>query len=472
MVKKTQVLVIGAGPGGYPAAIRAAQLGKQVTVIERGHAGGVCLNEGCIPSKALIDTAKRWDAIQYPWHRGIVAQEVQFDANLLQEEILKSIVGLRRGVRNLLKTNGCAYMLGEARFDGAHAVTLTGNPDGFERIEFEHCIIATGSRPIELPNFPFDKNVVDSTGALAFTEVPKYLVVIGGGVIGLEIGTAWMKLGARLTVIEMQDQILPGIDPELVAVVERKLKKLGATIYTRSLALGQEFNGLDCTVKFKTHDGVGSTGCKKILVCVGRKPNTDLLNLKVVGVATDTRGFITIDPHCRTSVPHIFAVGDTVPGPMLAHKATNDGEVAAINTIVGKSARQVAVIPSVIFTDPEIAMVGKTAAQVDEETGFTPLVGTFPFSANGRAVASGETDGFCRVVLDASTSYYYLAGVQIVGAHAGDMIGEAAALLHGGHTRASDIIDTVHAHPTFSEALVEAVRVAVGEPLHLPPHKK
>lgn len=471
MTKKTQVLVIGAGPGGYPAAIRAAQNGKQVTVVEREHVGGVCLNVGCIPSKALISAVAHYANNPYSYFTNSADD---FSAEGMHEWIAARIAELRNGVRHLLKANGCAYMLGEARFDGSHAVIITGNPDGYERIEFEHCIIATGSRPIELPDFPFGKNVVDSTGALvAFTKVPKHLVVIGGGVIGLEIGTAWMKFGARLTVIEMQDQLLPGVSADLVAVVERKLKKQGATIYTHSRAFNQDVGGIVRCINVETPDGLKVIDdCSHVLVCVGRKPNTDTLNLQAASVATDKRGFITIDQHCRTSVPHIFAVGDTVPGPMLAHKATNDGEVAAINTIAGKAARQATVIPSVIFTDPEIATVGRTDDEVEMETDFPPLVGTFPFLASGRAITSGETDGFVRVVLDASTSYYYLAGVQIVGAHAGEMIGEAAALLHGGQTRASDIIEMVHAHPTFSEALVEAVRVAVGEPLHLPPRPK
>ncbi len=471
MERKTDVLVIGAGPGGYPAAIRAAQLGKKVIVVEKADVGGVCLNVGCIPSKALITAAHQFHSIQYPFIKGTIAQESQFDVSLMQKWMADSIEKLRVGVRGLLKTNGCEYVAGTARFLNPHTIEVT-TMGGTDHIEFEHCIIATGSRPIELPNFPFGENVVDSTGALAFTEVPRHLVVIGGGVIGLEIGTAWMKLGAELTVIEMQDHVLPGTDRDLVEIVERKLKKHDTNIHTKTRVVGYVEGATKLQVSIKTdHDGE-IIFCDKVLVCVGRKPNTNTLGLADASVEVDARGFIPVNENCRTNVPHIFAVGDVVPGPMLAHKATNDGEVAATNTVAGKAARQARVIASVIFTDPEIATVGKTAAQVREETGFDPLVGTFPFSASGRAVASGETEGFCRVILDASSDKHYVAGVQIVGAHAGEMIGEATLAVTNGQVRASDIMNTVHAHPTLSEAMVEAVRVAVGEPLHLPPRKK
>lgn len=460
-----EVLVIGAGPGGYVAAIRAAQLGKQVVCVEREALGGACLNVGCIPSKALISAAKLAEKMSDAGAMGITAHGIEIDLAKMQSWKDGIVKKLTSGVAHLFKGNGVTHITGEARFVSPHAVELRSRVnDAPSRIEFDSCIVATGSQPVEIPGFPFDgREVLDSTAALALTEIPKRLCVIGGGTIGLELGTMFAKLGSQLTVVEMTEQLLPGTDPELVGVVERRLKKKGATVHVKSRVLGVERGPTGLRVTVETTTGPKVIDCDKVVVAVGRRPSTQGLDLEKAGVRADAKGTIPVDAERRTNVPHIFAVGDVTPGPMLAHKGYREGEVAA-EVIAGRaSAFDVRCIPAVIFSDPEIATVGMSESEA-RVSGRDFKVGKFPFAANGRALTSGDSEGFVKVIV--AEPEHEILGVGIVGPHASDVIVEAGlAIEMGAHV--PDLALTIHAHPTLPETLVEAARAAIGDALHV-----
>ncbi|HEY8450497.1 MAG TPA: dihydrolipoyl dehydrogenase [Bacillota bacterium] len=461
----TDVLVIGGGPGGYPAAIRAAQLGKEVVLVEREALGGVCLNVGCIPSKALISAANSYRRIQEEAERGILVDNARVAMDKLQAWKQGVVERLTGGVAKLCEGNGVTVVRGTATFTGPNQV-LVETEAGTSSYHFEHAIIATGSRPIELRAFPFDgERILNSTDALALADIPKHLLVIGGGYIGLELGTVFAKLGSQVTVVEMTNQLLPGTEPELVRVVERRLRRLGVTVHleTQAQRLEHTADGVRVTLRRLPGEETITIEADRVLVTVGRRPNSDNLGLDRAGVAVDERGFIRVDEQRRTSVGHIFAIGDVAGEPMLAHKATHEGLVAA-EAIAGKRvAFEPAAIPAVIFTDPEIATVGWTEAQA-QAAGHQVVVGRFPFQASGRALTTGETEGFVKIVADAES--HVILGVQIVGPEASDLISEGALAIEMA-ARLDDLALTIHPHPTLSETLMEAAEAALGQPVHI-----
>jgi len=463
-ILKVEVVVIGAGPGGYVAGIRLGQLKKKTLVIEKAAPGGVCLNVGCIPSKALINAAKLYEKAGHANEMGIRASGVTVDVGQLQKW-KESVVGkLTSGVRQLLKANGCDYRQGTATLLSPRTIRLI--EQGSEKevlVETEHIVIATGARPVQIPSLPFDgQRIVDSTGALAFSELPKRLVVVGAGYIGMEIGTLYAKFGSKVTFVEALPTILPGSDPECVQVVARKAKKLGMEILLEAKAKGLVDQGGETALAVETKNGVVEIAADKVLVAVGRRPNIEDIGLEIAGVKT-AGGFIAVDRQMRTSVPNIFAIGDVAGQPMLAHKASREAEVAAEAIAEKPAAMDAAVIPAVVFTDPEIASAGLTAEEA-EKRGHKVKVGKFPFAALGRAIANLDTDGFAKVVKDADGGQ--VLGVHIVGGGAGDLISEAALAIEMG-AAAADLGLTIHPHPTLSEAIMEAAKAAEGEAIHI-----
>jgi len=460
---RTQALVIGSGPGGYVAAIRLGQLGKQVICVEKETSGGVCLNVGCIPSKALITAAKHYEhAREHGKHMGIIANDVKLDFGRTQAWKGEVVSKMNGGVKQLIKGAGGRFVQGTATFVGPKTVEVKG-PDGEMRIEAEHIVIASGSRPIEIPGFKIDqKKVCDSTGALALTEVPKRVVVIGGGYIGLELGLAYGKLGSKVTVVEGTDQLLPGNDPDLVGVVARKLKKAGIEVYLEAKALGVEEGKGASIVKIQTKEGEKSIETDVVFVTVGRRPNSEGFGLDKVGVKID-KGFITVDKQQRTNVPGIYAIGDVAGQPMLAHKASKEADVVA-EVIAGHKAEMDAVgIPAVIFVDPEIATVGLQEHDAVKQ-GKKIKVGKYAFAAHGRSMAMAETDGFVKIIADAETDE--VLGFGIVGYAASDLISDCVLALEMG-AFLPDLALTVHPHPTLGEAIMEAAKAALGESPHL-----
>ena len=463
-ILKYEAVVIGAGPGGYVAGIRLAQLGKKALVIEKASPGGVCLNVGCIPSKALINAAKLYEKATHGAELGVLVENPRVDMARMQKWKDGVVGKLTGGIRNLLKANGCDYRQGTATLLSAKSILVTGaTPADEVVIEADNIVIATGARPVQIPSLPFDGNrVVDSTGALAFTEVPPRLVVVGGGYIGMEIGTLYAKLGSQVTFVEALPTILPGSDPECVQIVSRKAKKLGIEVLTSAKAQGLVEKGDHAILNVDVGGTLRELPADKILVAVGRRPNTEGIGLEIAGVKV-VGGFITVDKQMRTSAPSIFAIGDVAGQPMLAHKASKEAEVAA-EVIAGHPAEMdVQVIPAVVFTDPEIASAGLTADEA-EKRGLKVKVGKFPLAALGRAIANHDTDGFAKAVVDAESGL--LLGLHVVGTSAGDLISEAALAIEMGAT-AGDLGMTVHPHPTLSEALMEAAKAAQGEAIHI-----
>lgn len=467
---RTEVLVIGSGPGGYVAAIRAGQLGKKVVCIEKESAGGVCLNIGCIPSKALITAAKQYEKLSHLGTMGIKVAGAELDVAQLQRWKGSVVEKLTSGVRQLIKSAGGQFLAGSARLRDARTVTVEG-PNGPFTVEADHIIIATGSRPITVPGFTIDnRRIHDSTGGLALAEVPKRLAVIGGGYIGLELGMMWAKLGAKVSVVEFTGELLPGNDPELVAVVARKLKKLGVEVYLNHKALRYEEAGNAFRLAVVPRSAEGQKDkelgidCDHILVTVGRRPNSENLGLEQAGVKVDARGFVIVDKQQRTSVPNIYAIGDVCGQPMLAHKASREGEVAAEVIAGHKSEMDAMAIPAVIFTDPEIGSVGLTEKQAIEQ-GHKVRIGRYNFAALGRAMTALETDGFVKIVADADTQQ--VLGIHIVGPAATDLISEGALAIEMG-SFLPDLALTIHPHPTLGEAMMEAAKAALGESPHVP----
>jgi len=460
---RVEALVIGSGPGGYVAGIRLGQLKKKAMVVERDKPGGICLNVGCIPSKALINASKYYDKFRHGADIGILADNIRLDMAKLQSWKGEVVTKLTGGVRTLLKANGCDYRTGTARLTSRNTVELK-EKDGVVTIQADNIVLATGSRPIEIPGFKFDgKFVVDSTGALDFAQVPERFLVVGGGYIGIEIGTLYAKLGAKVTVVEALPAILPGTDPELAQVVARKLKKLGVEVMTGAKAKSWTEKAGKAAVTLELAGGQEATvEVDKVLVSVGRRPNSENLGLEELGVKIE-RGFVPTDRRMRTNVPGIYAIGDLVGQPMLAHKASREAEVVAEVIAGHKSEMDVRTIPSVIFSDPEIASAGITAEEA-EKKGHKIKIGKFPFAALGRAIANADTDGFVKVVIDADSKE--VLGIHVVGNGASDIIAEAALAIEMG-ALADDISLTIHAHPTLPEAIMEAAKASLGEAIHI-----
>lgn len=455
------VVVVGSGPGGYVAAIRAAQLGKSVTIIDKADIGGVCLNRGCIPSKALISAAHQYEAAQKSSAIGIEVEGVKVNFDKVQkwkESVVNKLTG---GVNSLLKGNKVEIVKGEVMFVEPNLIRVM---DGYEatRYRFEQCIIATGSRPIELKPFPFSERIMSSTGALSLKEIPKSMVVIGGGYIGIELGQTYAKFGTKVTILEGTDSILPGFEREFSKLVEKDLKKLDVEIVTGAMASASEEKDGEVTVTYSVNDEEQSVRAEYLLVTVGRRPNTDEIGLEHIGVKMSDRGLIEVDKQGRTSIEHIYAIGDIVPGLALAHKASYEGKVAA-EAIAGEPSEvDYKVIPSVVFSDPEIASVGFTETEA-KEAGHELLTGKFPYAANGRALSLNATEGFVKIVADKETQL--VLGAQVAGTEASNLIAELALAIEMG-TTLEDIALTIHAHPTLGEIVAEASEGALGQAIH------
>lgn len=463
MARKVDVLVLGAGPGGYPAAIRAAQLGKKVLCVEKEFLGGTCLNVGCIPSKAMIHASSVYDRMTHGADIGILADNLRADLAKIVSWKASVVKRLTDGIGGLFTANKIDKLMGTASFTSKNTVEVKSST-GTETIEFTDCIIATGSVPIQLPAFPVDgKTVLGSTEALAHTTLPKKVVVLGGGYIGLEIGTMWRKLGSEVTVVELMPNILTGIEQDCASVVARNLKKRKVNVMLETKALSMEKKGAGVVVHVEGKKGKEAIECDVVLSTVGRKPLSQGLGLEKAGVAVDAKGFITVDTKQRTNVPHIYAVGDVAGQPMLAHKATHEGIVCA-EVIAGlPSARDYKCVPAVVFTDPEIASVGLTEDECKAK-GIEVVVGKFPFAASGRALSLNETDGFTKIVAEKQS--HRVLGLHIVGPEASELIGEGCLAIEMGATL-EDIALTVHAHPTLPETIMEAAEAALGHCIHV-----
>lgn len=464
--EQIDAVVVGAGPGGYAAAIRLAQLGVRTLCVDRYGAGGVCLNVGCIPSKALISAAKTYEKLSHASELGIDFGSVSMDLSRMLAWKQGVVTKLTRGIRQLCKGNGVDLRQGTAHLTGPGCLRVQP-ADGAEAYEVRanSIIIATGSRPVEVPGFAFDGEVVvSSTGALSFSEVPDKLLVVGGGYIGLELGTVWAKLGSEVTVVEMTKQLLPGFDRDLVQVVGRKLRKRAVKAHLETRAASwRPRDGGGAIVQLEPKSGKNlEVEADRILVTVGRRPNTEELGLESLGVTMDGP-FIAVDERLRTNVDGLYAIGDVVGQPMLAHKASKEADVVAEVITGHKSAvMDVRTIPAVVFTDPEIASAG--ASEMDlKASGQAYRSGKFPLAALGRALTNHDTDGFVKMICAEDSGD--LLGVSIVGNGASDLISEAAlAIEMGAHI--DDLSLTVHPHPTLGEALMEAAKVVTGEAVH------
>ncbi|HAR5742214.1 TPA: dihydrolipoyl dehydrogenase [Staphylococcus pseudintermedius] len=458
---ETDTIVIGAGPGGYVAAIRAAQLGQKVTIVEKGNLGGVCLNVGCIPSKALLNVSHRFEQAQHGADLGITAENVSLDFDKVQSFKGSVVSKLTGGVESLLKGNKVEIVSGEAYFVDEHSLRVMDDKSA-QTYNFKNAIVATGSRPIQIPNFEFGGRILDSTGALNLQEVPKKLVVVGGGYIGSELGTAYANFGTEVTILEGAKEILGGFEKQMVAPVKKEMKAKGMIIETEALAKSAEEtdNGVKVTYEVKGEEK--TIEADYVLVTVGRRPNTDELGLEEVGVKLTDRGLVEVDKQSRTSVDSIYAIGDIVPGLPLAHKASYEAKVAA-EAIAGQNSEVDYIgMPAVCFTEPELAQVGYTEAQAKEE-GLDIKASKFPYQANGRALSLNDTNGFVKLVTLKEDDT--LIGAQVVGTNASDVIAELGLAIEAG-MNAEDIALTVHAHPTLGEMSMEAAEKALGLPIH------
>ena len=458
---EVETLVVGSGPGGYVAAIRAAQLGQKVTIVERENLGGVCLNVGCIPSKALISVGHRYVQAKNSEQMGISA-DVKLDFSKAQEFKDGVVTRLTGGVSGLMKGNKIDVVQGEAYFVDANTVRIISG-ESAQTYKFKNAIVATGSRPVEIPTFKFSKRVLSSTGALNLKELPKKLVVIGGGYIGTELGSAYSNLGSEVTIIEGANDILAGFEKQMTQLVKKGLKKKGVEIVTKASAKGVVETETGVSVTYEAGGEEKTIDADYVLVTVGRRPNTDEMGLESTGINIGERGLIEVDKQCRTNVPSIYAIGDVVPGLQLAHKASYEAKIAAEAISGQKSEVDYLAIPAVCFTDPELATVGLNEQQAKDE-GYEVSSGKFPYAANGRAIALDATDGFVKLV--ARKEDGLLLGAQIAGESASDMISELALAIEAGMT-VEDIAMTIHAHPTLAEITMEAAEVLLGKPIHM-----
>jgi len=460
-----KLVVIGSGPGGYVAGIRAAQLGLETAVIEEDRIGGVCLNMGCIPSKSLIYASGLVDKIKHADTMGLTVGDVEVDGKKLQAWKSGIVKRLTTGVGFLLDKNGATVIHGHAEFTSPNALTVKDADGNVKEIKFEKCIVASGARAATLPFLPLSDKVVTYEGALDIDWVPETFTVVGGGVIGLELGTVFQRLGSKLTVVEMLDQLLPGTDPELVKVVQRDIKKGKGKVHVSTSAKGIETKDGKQFLVAETKAGKKlEIESEVILVAIGFKPNSDRVGREKAGLEIDDTGHFPVNAHRQTNVPHIYAIGDVAGLPWLAHKASKEGIVAAEHA-AGKadSVYDVRAMPAAVFTHPEIATVGLQEHEA-QEAGREVKVGKFPFTALGRALSVGATEGFVKIIADAKTDE--VLGVSAVGYQASDLIAEAALAIEMGAT-SEDIALTVHAHPTWPESLMEAAEAVHGHAIHI-----
>jgi dihydrolipoamide dehydrogenase len=462
------LVVIGGGPGGYVAAIRAAQLGLRTACVEkRGALGGTCLNVGCIPSKAMLQSSEKYEeAVHELKAHGVELGSVKLDLKTMLARKDQVVADLTKGVEFLLKKNKVDYVKGAGRIAKPGAVAVALADGGEQTLETKNILIATGSESTPIPGVEIDeKKIVTSTGALEISKVPEHFVVIGGGYIGLEMGSVWRRLGAKVTVIEFLDRITPGMDGEVSKQFQRILGKQGFAFKLKTKVTGAKASKNGVTLTVAPADGGDSEeiACDVVLVSVGRRPYTEGLGLAAVGVKTDNRGFVEIDDHFATSVPGIYAIGDCVRGPMLAHKAEDEGAVCA-EILAGQSGHiNYDAIPGIVYTWPEVAAVGKTEEQL-KQAGVDYRVGKFPFSANSRARCNATTEGFVKILADAKTDR--VLGAHIIGADAGTLIHEIVSVIEFGGS-SEDVARTCHGHPTLNEAVKEAAMAVDGRAVHI-----
>ncbi|HUH37985.1 MAG TPA: dihydrolipoyl dehydrogenase [Spongiibacteraceae bacterium] len=474
---KYDVVVIGAGPAGYVAAIRAAQLGMSVACIEKGVNkfdkpmwGGTCLNVGCIPSKALLDTSQKYADAQHEFSvHGIKTGKVSIDVPAMiarKDAVVKQLTG---GISSLFKANGVTPIEGDAKVLAGKRVEVTTADGKTEILDAGSVVIAAGSRPTEIPPAPVDqKHIVDSTGALEFQAVPKRLGVIGAGVIGLELGSVWVRLGAEVVVLEALDDFLPAVDRQLAREAQKIFTAQGLDIRLGARVTGSEVKKDKVTVTYSDKDGDKQEVFDRLIVAVGRRPNSEGLLAPDCGVNLDERGFIFVNEHCETDAPGIYAVGDIVRGPMLAHKGSEEG-IMVVERIAGKkTAVNYALIPNVIYTHPEVAWVGRNEEQLKKE-GVPFNVGVFPFAASGRALAANDSTGMVKLIAHAETDR--ILGCHIIGAAAADLVQQVVIAMEFGSS-AEDLGLTVFGHPTLSEAVHEAALAVAGHAIHIANRKK
>ncbi len=462
------VVVIGSGPGGYVCAIRAAQLGFKVACVEkRASLGGTCVNVGCIPSKALLQSSEKYDEARHGLGvHGVKVAGVELDLKTMMGHKDKVVADNTNGVAYLFKKNKIDWIRGMGRIAAADTVAVALNDGGSSTLKTKHIVIATGSDVMPLPGVVIDENrIVSSTGALALPDVPKRMIVIGAGYIGLEMGSVWKRLGSEVTVVEFLDRALPGMDGEVSKQMQRILAKQGIVfkLGMKVTAAKPNNKGVEVTIEPAKGGTAETLSADVVLVSIGRRPYTQDLGLKEVGVAEDDKGRVKTDAHFRTSVPGIFAIGDVIAGPMLAHKAEDEG-VAVAEILAGQAGHvNYEAVPGVVYTWPEVASVGQTEEQL-KAAGIAYRAGKFPFSANGRARAMAMTEGFVKILADKASDR--VLGVHIVGPNAGDLIAELALAIEFGAS-AEDIARTCHAHPTLNEAVKEAALAVDGRPIHI-----
>ncbi|WP_067725760.1 dihydrolipoyl dehydrogenase [Oceanobacillus damuensis] len=459
---EVDTLVVGAGPGGYVAAIRAAQLGQKVTIVDKGTLGGVCLNVGCIPSKALIQAGHMAEGAHGSEDLGIKSENVTVDFSKVQEWKGTVVNKLTSGVESLLKGNKVDIVKGEAYFVDKNTAKVMDEKSS-QTYKFKNCIVATGSTPIEIPTFKFSDRVLDSTGALNLKEIPKKMVVIGAGYVGSELGSAYANFGTEVIFVEGAKDILSGFEKQMTQLVKKRLKNKGATIVTQAMAKGVEETEDGVKVTYEAGGKEETVEADYVLVTVGRRPNTSEIGLEQVGIELDDRGLVKVNKQCRTNVENIYAIGDIVAGPPLAHKASYEGKIAAEAISGEKSEIDYIGIPAVAFTEPELATVGLTEQEA-KDAGYDVKVGKFPFAANGRALSLNNSDGFLKLITRKEDGL--VIGGQIAGPNASDMISEIGLAVESGMT-AEDIALTIHAHPTLGEITMEAAEVALGTPIHM-----
>ncbi|AZS50781.1 dihydrolipoyl dehydrogenase [Entomomonas moraniae] len=477
MSQKFDIVVIGAGPGGYVAAIRAAQMGFKTACVEKYQGkegktslGGTCLNVGCIPSKALLDSTWKYHEAEESFKiHGIAVKGLAMDVGTMvarKDTIVKNLTG---GIAMLFKANGVTLLEGHAKVLANKQIEVTGLDGKTETVAADNIIIASGSRPVEIPPTPLNgETIVDSTGALDFTAVPKRLGVIGAGVIGLELGSVWARLGSQVTVLEAMDKFLPSADEQVAKEALKVLTKQGLDIKLGARVTGSNVKGKEVTIEYTDAQGEQKATFDKVIVAVGRRPVTTDLLASDSGVKLDERGFIFVDDYCATSVPGVYAIGDVVRGPMLAHKASEEG-IMVVERIAGHKAQMnYDLIPGVIYTHPEIAWVGKNEQTLKAE-GVEINVGVFPFAASGRAMAANDTTGFVKIIADAKTDR--ILGGHVIGPSAAELVQQIAIAMEFGSS-AEDVGMMIFSHPTLSEAVHEAALAVNGNAIHIANRKK